>query len=147
MTKSYTIIRQSYKSFRKHTPYSPPTKKQIIIIWISLHKGIEGNKKADSLAKEATDQTNESNIPTPHQDLLTTTTKAEREEWKRIWTTANKSKIHDVAHHFYQKMPNNSMSRREIIAMTRLRIGHTRITHEYLLAKTESPFCNTCNQT
>ena len=89
---------KSYKSFRKYTPYSPTTKnKQIIIIWIPSHKGIEGNEKADSLAKEATGQTNESNIPTTHQDLLTTTTKAEKEEWNRIWTTTNRSKIHDVA--------------------------------------------------
>ena len=30
--------------------------------------------------------------------------------------------------------------------MTRLRIGQSKITHEYLLTKTEPSFCNTCNQ-
>ena len=30
--------------------------------------------------------------------------------------------------------------------MTRLRIRHSKITHEYLLSKIEPPFCNTCNQ-
>ena len=68
--------------------------KQIIITWIPSHQGIKGNEKADILAKEATtDQTNESNIPIPHQDLLASTTKAEREEWIRIWTTTNRTKI------------------------------------------------------
>ena len=31
---------------------------------------------------------------------------------------------------------------KERIDMTRLRIGHSKITHEYLLSKTEPPFCN-----
>ena len=79
--------------------------------------------------------------PNPRQDLLASTTKAEREERNRIWTTTNRTKIHDIAHHFYQKIPNN-ISRKERIAMTRLRIGHSKITHEYLLSKTEPPFCN-----
>ena len=113
--------------------------KQIIITWIPSHQGIEGNEKADSLVKEATtDRTNESNIPIQHQDLLASTTKAEREEWNRIWTTTNinnRNKIHDIAHHFYQKIPNNNISRKERIAMTRLRVGH-----EHLLSKTEPPF-------
>lgn len=43
------------------------------------------------------------------------------EEWNRIWIAINRIKIHD---------------------MTRLRIGHSKITHEYGLAKTEPPFCN-----
>ena len=104
----------------------------------------EGNEKADSLAKEAaTDRKNESNIPIPHQDLLASTTKAEKEEWNRIWTTTNTTKIHDIARHFYQKIPNNNISRKKRIAMTRLWIGHSKITNEYLLSKTE---CNTCNQ-
>ena len=78
--------------------------KQIIITWIPPHQGIERDEKADSLAKEATtDGTNESNIPIPHQDLPASTTKAEREEWNRICTTTNRTKIHDIAHHFYQK--------------------------------------------
>ena len=101
---------------------------QIIITWIPSHQGIEGNEKADFLI--------------PHQDLLASTSKAEREEWNRIWTTTNRTKIHDIAHRFYQKIPNNSISRKEKIAMTRLRIGHSKITYEYFLSKTEPPYCN-----
>ena len=110
-----------------------------MIIWSPSHQGIEGNEKADSLAKEATtDRTNESNIPIPRQNLLASTTKAEREEWNKIWTTTNRTKIHDIAHYFYQKIPNNDISRKERIAMTRLRIGHSKITHEYLLSSKQN---------
>ena len=70
--------------------------KQIIITWIPSHQGIEGNEKADSLVKEATtDRTIEANIPISHQDQLASTTKTEREEeWNRIWTTTNGTKIY-----------------------------------------------------
>ena len=54
----------------------------------------------------------------------------------------NRTKIHDTAHYFYQKIPNNNISRKERIAMTRLGVGHSKITNEYLLRKTEPPFCN-----
>ena len=78
--------------------------KQTIIAWIPLHQGIEWNEKADSLAKEATtDRTNEADIPISHKNLPASTTNAEREEWNRIWTTTNRTKIHDIARHFYQK--------------------------------------------
>ena len=73
---------------------------------------IQKKKKKKSLvsdeektrAKDATtDRTKEANILIPHQDLLASTTKTKREEWNRIWTTTNRTKIHDIAH---QKIPN-----------------------------------------
>ena len=36
--------------------------------------------------------------------------------------------------------------RREEVVFIRLRIGHTRITHSYLLNREEQPFCIACNQ-
>ena len=36
--------------------------------------------------------------------------------------------------------------RREEVVITRLRLGHTRITHSYLLNHEEQPFCIVCNQ-
>ena len=48
--------------------------KQIIITWIPSHQGKEGNEKAEEATIDRT------NIPIPHQNLLASTTKAEREE-------------------------------------------------------------------
>ena len=36
--------------------------------------------------------------------------------------------------------------RREEVVITRLRIGHTRIRHSFLLNHEEQPFCIVCNQ-
>ena len=114
-------------------------KNRVLATWQRVSKILERSQKFWKSDREV-------NIPIPHQDLLASTTKAEREEWNRISTTTNRTKIHDIAHHFYQKIPNNNISRKERIAMTRLRIEHSKITHEYLLSETEPPFCNICNQ-
>ena len=36
--------------------------------------------------------------------------------------------------------------RREEVVLTRLRIGHTRLTHSYLLKREDQPFCISCNE-
>ena len=36
--------------------------------------------------------------------------------------------------------------RREEVVLTRLRIGHTRLTHSYLLKREDRPFCVSCNE-
>ena len=37
-------------------------------------------------------------------------------------------------------------SRREEVVLTRLRIGHTRLTHSYLLKQEDQPFCFSRNE-
>ncbi|XP_015363709.1 PREDICTED: uncharacterized protein LOC107161712, partial [Diuraphis noxia] len=36
------------------------------------------------------------------------------------------------------------LNRKEEVLLTRLRIGHTRFTHGYLMSKEEQPRCTTC---
>ncbi|KOC60420.1 Paired box protein Pax-7 [Habropoda laboriosa] len=41
-------------------------------------------------------------------------------------------------------MPSTNMKRKDRIIMIRLRTGHCKLTHEYLIKKTEPPMCNVC---
>jgi hypothetical protein len=36
------------------------------------------------------------------------------------------------------------LNRRQNIAITRIRIGHTFLTHSFLISKDQPPICNTC---
>lgn len=38
-------------------------------------------------------------------------------------------------------------TRRQQVAITRLRLGHTNLTHSFLMNKSPPPTCNYCNQT
>ena len=40
--------------------------------------------------------------------------------------------------------PKSSLSRRDQVVINRLRIGHTRCTHSYLLTGADQPECTTC---
>ena len=39
---------------------------------------------------------------------------------------------------------NKGLSRHESVIINRLRIGHTRLTHSYLLSGDDQPTCSTC---
>lgn len=121
--------------------------KNVIIIWIPSHQGIIGNEKTDNYFKEATSSTpSEIETPIPYQELVNYAKTNFKKEWNQIWTTVNTSKIHSIIKEFYQHIPTSNLSRKERILLARLRTGHTKITHEYLIKKTVSPSCTICNK-
>ncbi|XP_076220866.1 uncharacterized protein LOC143174241 [Nomia melanderi] len=106
----------------------------IILTWVPSHQGISGNEKADSMAKKATtDPETEIKKQIPFKDLLKSIYVTEEEEWNRIWTTSNRTKIHSTL----------NLNRKNRSILSRLRIGYAIITHEHLLKRTESTFCST----
>ena len=40
----------------------------------------------------------------------------------------------------------STLGRREEVVLTHLRIGHTRLTHSYLLEQEDQPLCISCNE-
>ncbi|XP_076623203.1 uncharacterized protein LOC143342823 [Colletes latitarsis] len=116
--------------------------KQITLAWVPSHQGIKGNEAADTAAKEVTafppDNTGRQ---VPHQDLIVALRHIEQQSWNKIWTTSKKTKTHDVTQDFFQIMPSNNMRRKDRIIMARLivRTGHCKLTHEFLIKKTEPP--------
>ena len=51
------------------------------------------------------------------------------ELWNLKWIETTKTAIRIVRDSIYEKTPTNKLKRREQIAITRLRIGHTKLTH------------------
>nr|XP_034172329.1 uncharacterized protein LOC117600695 [Osmia lignaria] len=121
--------------------------KQISLVWVLSHQGIKGNEAADTAAKEATALPPDDNRrQVPYQDLIVTLRHIEQQAWNKIWITSKKIKTHDVTKDFYQTMPSSNMKRKDRIVMARLRTGHCRLTHDYLIKKTEPPMCITCKK-
>ncbi|XP_043257650.1 uncharacterized protein LOC122400322 [Colletes gigas] len=117
----------------------------INIIWIPSHQGIPGNEEADAAAKEATILSpTETTVPIPYQDLINHMKKTTKEEWNRMWTTTKRTKIHDIIQNFYEPIPTCNLNRKEKSILSRLRSGHTKITHEHLIRKTDQPYCSHC---
>ena len=118
------------------------------LCWIPSHIGVKGNEKADKLAKEAVTLPCVMN-KLPIEDYLADIKKVVRNEWQDKWNAVpltNKLRnVKDTINPWLSSF--QAKNRREEIILTRLRIGHTNLTHGYLMCTPHDPIpiCNTCN--
>ena len=74
----------------------------------------------------------------PYTDFNRYIKKYLKEKWQLQWNNSN-SKLHRIKP-IIEPWPNLS-NRRESVILTRLRIGHTRISHGYLMTRGRPPEC------
>ena len=140
--KSFLILSDSLSSFQSifNLKYDHPALvqildlytemtrdgREIVFIWVPGHFGIRGNSAADSAAKDVLD----GDIPgelIPFSDVNLRTNKyileLRQSEWMSSWT-----------------------NRKEETVMARLHIGHSFITHSFLLKGEELPMCFGCDK-
>jgi hypothetical protein len=109
--------------------------------------GIEQNELADNLAKQATNEPLFDDFLCSKFDLKNKTNQLVRNVWDDEWKrTATSNKLKCVKENVLPWKSIDFLSRRESIILTRLRIGHTSITHSYLLKRSTRPMCS-CGQT
>ena len=109
--------------------------KSVKFCWIPGHVGIEGNEMADSEAKDAV-RSNFLIKKVPHSDMKPVIKTYIQRKWQQRWTSPQLStnkKYRGIRDHTgFWNSGFNSNRRFEII-LTRLRIGHTRLTHNFIL--------------
>lgn len=119
--------------------------KKIIIIWIPSHIGIPGNEAADSLAKNACAlETPEKNATIDPQDLKKFFKNATLKSWNENWKNKPPTKLHEIKDNVFETHQISLNKRRDQVTLTRLRIGHTHLTHHHLITRDEPPLCNQC---
>ena len=113
----------------------------IILTWIPSHIGIQGSERADRAAKKAL-QTRISNTKIPYTDLKPLISKFILKKWQKSWDDQTQNKLHHIQDTIGEWPAGYRRNRKVIIS--RLCIGHTHITHSYLLKGLDSPVCLTC---
>ena len=63
-----------------------------------------------------------------------------------VWEEQTGNKLHELKPDFNSKCSFLGYSRQIQTKITRCRIGHTRLTHSYLLTNEQPPFCISCNE-
>ena len=94
--------------------------------------GISGNKRADSAAKAAL-LNYVSNCLISHTDTYQYISQYVRDMWQREWDMAVNNKLH-ATKPLIGKQPSTYRSvHRDELVLSRLRLGHSYLTHSYLL--------------
>ena len=104
------------------------------------------NERADSAAKSALDLIpDKSRIP--YTDLKPTINKFLHTKWQQQWSNNIHNKLFQIQPTLGEWRLASRKSRREQVVISRLRIGHTRLTHSFILKQEPQPQCLTCQTT
>ena len=117
--------------------------KNLILIWCPSHCGIQGNEMADNLAKQTLSHS-VTNFKLPYTDFKTNIRGYCRSQWQSIWDNENRNKLYNIQPELGLWPQCFREKRREEIVLARCRIGHTHLTHTYLLRRELPPVCVAC---
>ena len=119
-------------------------RKFVVLVWIPSHVGIQGNEKADKLAKEAL-ELDIADLQVPFTDLRVNINKFIKVKWQALWDSFPNNKLHSVQPLVAARHHHVGITRREQVVLTRCRVGHSYVTHSYLLKGDPMPVCIQCN--
>jgi len=124
------------------------TDKSIKLMWVPSHIGIPGNELADELAMKAARSPDTKLYPhVTYDDVIRALKTKLYTLWQNQWEkqTNQNNKLRQIKP-LIKKWPDPpaKLTRHEETIVTRVRIGHTRITHSYLMCKESKPRCETC---
>ena len=112
----------------------------IVFCWLPSHVGIKGNEKADMAAKSAL-TLNISDLKIPFTDFKPSINTFVHNKWQMSWNAAVFNKLHSIMPSLGEWQPNYRIDRKEEVTLARLRIGHTFVTHSFLLKGEDWPLC------
>lgn len=119
------------------------TAKDIIFCWLPSHVGISGNEEVDKAAKLSLNL-QESKIKLPSTDLKPLINQFIYSKWQTSWNNTLHNKLYSIKPSLGDSPLAYRAVRREEVVLARCRIGHTRLTHSYLLNREEQPECVFC---
>ena len=122
------------------------TGKNIELCWVPAHVGIRGNEEADRAAKAAIAMT-KANIKIPISDFLPTLKSFIFNKWQTLWNEEPETnKLKQIKLEVTPWETSQQKDRYTEVVLTRLRIGHTRLTHGYLMSNPHEPIpeCSQC---
>ncbi|KAE9528780.1 hypothetical protein AGLY_012355 [Aphis glycines] len=122
------------------------TQKTFEFMWVPSHVGIKGNEMADEAASLASNIPHNSIIDKiSSYDIFTSVKNKILLSWQHHWDSIPPTnKLKHIKCSMKQWSTPPDLNRRQNIAITRIRIGQTFLTHSFLISKDQSPICNTC---
>ena len=120
-------------------------------MWVPGHVGIRGNEAADRAAKVALDKKKQKKKNDGRSHALfgpkkPLTAKYVYQIWQREWdeTGLVSNRFHEILPKLPDKLLSFCNTRKENTVLYRLHIGHSYLTHSFILRKEETPVCVAC---
>jgi ribonuclease HI len=120
------------------------SRKEVVFCWLPSHVGISGNETADKAAKLALEE-DVIHDTLPSSDFRVHVHSFSNKRWQTHWDAQINNKLHEIKSNLGQSRAR-FRCRREEIVFTRLRLGHSHFTHQYLLKGEEPPVCIPCQE-
>lgn len=114
-------------------------RKAVTLCWIPGHVNIKGNERADQLAKAARPE-DLFQCDVPSEDVIRNCRIHVELQWEAEWRRST-SFLRSIKSSTTKWPDRGSATERR--AISRLRIGHTRLTHQHIFTK-EDNICRTC---
>ena len=119
--------------------------KSIKFCWCPAHVGIAENEAADrEAAAAACGDMQPSNDEIPYRDWYPIIKSRIREVWSLEWREMDNNKLRTIKDSIDVWPSSNLRNRTHSIILTRLRIGHSKVTHQYLMEHGVQPYCLDC---
>lgn len=116
---------------------------QISFMWIPSHIGIKGNEYVDRLASEANESQTRFSNEISVSELINLFKRAIYSKWSSEWINTTNNKLRNNKNHTLKyQFPS---LRRDQVYITRILIGHSKLTHEHKIKKENQPICQRCN--
>ena len=107
-------------------------KKTVHFCWVPSHVGVAGNEEVDRLASEAVNTKSEP-LSVPATDYYSAFSKCLNSRWQTFWSSITSNKLRTVKTSVTPWLAPCHRNRRWETALARLRIGHTRLPHGFLM--------------
>ena len=109
------------------------------------HRNIPGNETADRAAKAALSKELPPTFEVPSTDYLTKIRPFISSDWQVRWDEQPNNKLYSIMPSVDEVYYSGCKNRKDDIIISRLRIGHTRLTHCHLMEKKPPPICTFCS--
>ena len=118
--------------------------KEIVLCWIPSHIGIQGNEMVDQQARTSF-SLEPTSFKIPFSNFKPSINKFVLNQWQTSWNNSIGNKLLEIKPTIGEHQSVVRNRRKEEVILARLSLGHTRVTHQYILLGEEQPQCVGCD--